>query len=177
MSTTDPQQELLAEVDKENNVIGSIPRGEAHKSPDKIYRTIAVFVSRDDGKYLWQKRSETKDLYPGCWDFSVGGHVNYGQSYIDTAVRELKEELGLDVNDTELDFKGEILVNLPQSNEFFHVFSYKLKEEDNLKYEEEEISDTQWLTLEEVKQSIESRNVKWYPRPIQILNGLFFNKE
>jgi 8-oxo-dGTP pyrophosphatase MutT (NUDIX family) len=43
-----------------------------------------------------QKRSKTKDMYPGYWVFSVGGHVDSGDTYERAAKRELMEELGIE---------------------------------------------------------------------------------
>jgi isopentenyldiphosphate isomerase len=171
--TTDPQSELLTKVDKNNKVIGSIPRGVAHKSPDIIYRTIFVVVKNDKDKVLLQKRSSTKDLYPDCWDLSVGGHVNFGKSYIETAVQELKEELGIKASAKELNFIGEVLVKLPASNEFFHVFEYTLKPTDKIQLEADEVSDTKWMSINEIKESMQQQKLKWYPRPKQVIKALY----
>ena len=52
-------------------------------------------VVRTDGMILLQRRSMAKDLFPGWWDISVGGHVDAGESYDEAVVRELREELGI----------------------------------------------------------------------------------
>lgn len=175
-TTTDPQEELLTEVDKNNHVIGSIPRGLAHKSPDTIYRTIFVVVINEEGKILLQKRSSSKDLYPDCWDLSVGGHVDYGQSYEQTAVKELSEELGIEASANELKFVGEVLVKLPSSNEFFHVFEYYLKSTDNINLSTDEVASTKWMPMADVKKSIQQQKWKWYPRPVQVVEALYWSQ-
>lgn len=51
----------------------------------------------DDGGrpfVLLQRRSQTKDTWPGALDVAVGGHVRAGESLTDT-VREAEEEIGL----------------------------------------------------------------------------------
>lgn len=169
--TTDPQDELLTEVDSINRVIGPIPRGVAHSSPDRIYRTIFVIVKRGK-EILLQKRSPTKDLYPDCWDLSVGGHVNYGKSYVETAIKELKEELGIVATEKELRFLGEVLVKLPTSNEFFHVFEFTLDENDDIQIEPDEVSQIRWMTIKDIKESMEKGTLKWYPRPVQVMNAI-----
>ncbi|MBU2592613.1 MAG: NUDIX domain-containing protein [Patescibacteria group bacterium] len=171
--TTDPQEELLTEVNSNNEVIGSISREVAHNSPDKIYRTIFVVVKDKTNKILLQKRSSTKDLYPDCWDLSVGGHVNYGKSYLETAVKELEEELGIVTPAKELKFVGEVLVKLPTSNEFFHVFEYKLKPKDNIKLETNEVSKTIWMSIGQVKKTMQQQKLKWYARPLQVIKALY----
>lgn len=171
--TTDPQDELLTEVDQNNKVIGHIKRRVAHKSPNKFYRTISVFVKNNKNEFLWQKRSQTKDTYPNCWDYSVGGHVDFGKSYRQTAIRELKEELGIITTTKKLKFIGKVLVRLPKSNEFFYVFEYSLKLQDKVKIEKDEVSKIMWASIESIKKSIKYKELLWYPRPIQIIKALF----
>jgi len=171
--TTDAQSELITEVDKNNKVIGSISRGVAHNSPDKIYRTVFVVVKDKDNKILLQKRSSTKDLYPECWDLSVGGHVDYGKSYLETAIRELAEELGIVAFENDLKLIGEVLVNLPESNEFFQVFEYYLKPNDTIKIETEEVDKTTWMTIDQIKESMKKERYRWYPRPLQVVAALY----
>ena len=167
------QSELLTEVDKNNKVIGSISRGVAHNSPDKIYRTIFVVVKDKDKKILLQKRSSTKDLYPECWDLSVCGHVAYGKSYLETAVKELAEELGIVASKNDLKLIGEVLVNLPKSNEFFQVFEYCLKSSDTIKIKIDEVDKTTWMSIDQIKESMKKEQNKWYPRPLQVVAALY----
>lgn len=171
--TTDPQEELLTQVDENNNVIGSISRKTAHNSPNVYYRTIYVLVKNDSGEVLIQKRSTTKDLYPNCWDISVGGHVNFNKSYLETAVRELGEELGVKVKPEDLLLKGEVLVRLPKSSEYFNVFEYSLKPGEGIIANLEEIGSTDWMTIEGIKKSMTQKTKQWYPRPEQVISALY----
>lgn len=173
MVITDSQQELLTEVDEYNNVIGPISRGIAHKSPNKYYRCIAVLVFDERKQLLIQKRSSTKDLYPNCWDISVGGHVGYGSSYIDTAIKELAEELGIKSGIKDLVDKGEVMVTLPESHEYFNVFEYHLKQHDNIKISKSEINNVKWMPFQEVREIIVKQPTDWYGRPIQIINQVY----
>lgn len=173
MTTTDPQNEMLTEVDLNNKVIGPISRKEAHRSPGKIYRTIFVLVKNNKGEMLLQKRSATKDLYPNCWDLSVGGHVNYQKTYEETAVKELEEELGIKTSEKKLIYKGEVLVKLPVSNEYFHVFEYLLEPTDKIRLAKEEITDSMWMKIEDLKESMKNKTLEWYPRPLQIIEALY----
>lgn len=173
VKTTDPQGELLTQVDEHNNVIGSIGRGVAHETPGIFYRTIFVLVKNDKEEILIQKRSSTKDLYPDCWDLSVGGHVNFGQSYEETAAREIGEELGVEALEEDLIPKGEVLVKLSNSGEYFNVFEYNLKPGQEISALEEEIGDTKWMTIEDIKKSMKDKSLKWYPRPLQVIEALY----
>ena len=173
VNTTDPQGELLTRVDEYNKIIGSISRGAAHETPGVFYRTIYVLVKDEKGEILIQKRSTTKDLYPNCWDLSVGGHVNFGKSYEETAVRELGEELGLNVSEQDLVSKGEVIVKLPQSGEFFNIFEYSLKPGETISASQEEVNDTRWMSIEDIKQSMVDKSLQWYARPEQVIVALY----
>ena len=173
MATTDPQEELLIQVDEKNNIIGSISREDAHSTIGVFYRTIYVLVKSDRGEILVQRRGPTKDLYPNCWDISVGGHVNFGKSYLETAVREISEELGLKVEPNDLMLKGEVLVRLPKSNEYFNVFEYSLKPSEKVETNTEEIDSIGWIKIEEIKQSMADKSMQWYARPEQVISALY----
>jgi adenine/guanine phosphoribosyltransferase-like PRPP-binding protein/8-oxo-dGTP pyrophosphatase MutT (NUDIX family) len=44
---------------------------------------------------LAQRRDEEKELMPGLWDISVGGHVSAGENPYEAGLRECREEVGL----------------------------------------------------------------------------------
>jgi len=93
-NTTDDQQELFVLVDEHDEVIGTVLRKDAHSNPKLIHRSVGVLVFNAKKQLLFQKRSKTKDTFPGYWGISVGGHVNVGQTYEEAAKREMEEELG-----------------------------------------------------------------------------------
>jgi isopentenyldiphosphate isomerase len=82
-------------VDEEDRVIGTALRTEVHGNPDLIHRVAHVLVFSRDGRLFLQKRSPDKDVQPGKWDTSVGGHVDSGETYEAAAAREMSEELGV----------------------------------------------------------------------------------
>ena len=87
--------EMLEVVDKNGNVVGLVRRSEVHGNPALIHRVVHVLVFDRKGRLLLQKRSMNKDVAPGKWDTSVGGHVNPGEDILEAAKRETKEELGI----------------------------------------------------------------------------------
>ena len=62
-------------VDDEDRVIGQAPRSQCHGDPRLVHRVAHVLVFNSRGELLLQKRSVTKDIQPGKWDTSVGGHL------------------------------------------------------------------------------------------------------
>lgn len=96
-------QEKLDIVDEDDNVIGQDTRENIHKN-GLLHREIHVIIYNDRGGILFQKRSETKETYPGLLDISVGGHVDLGESYEETAIKELEEESGISADKNNLIF-------------------------------------------------------------------------
>lgn len=82
-------------VDADDHVIGKALRSECHGNPQLIHRVSHVLVFDRQGRLLLQKRSMNKDVQPGKWDTSVGGHLDPGESYETAAKREMFEELGV----------------------------------------------------------------------------------
>lgn len=86
--------EIFPVVDECGNVVGKATREECHSGSMLLHPVVHLhIVSKESGIYL-QKRSMSKDIQPGKWDTSVGGHVDYGESVKDALMREAREELG-----------------------------------------------------------------------------------
>lgn len=118
-NTTDDQDELFDIVDADDRVIGQATRRECNSNPKLIHRSVFVLIRNDAGLYLWQKRSATKDTCPGAWVTATSGHVSAGDDYLETAVRETKEELGVDVVPRRL---GKFLYRYARESEYSAIF-------------------------------------------------------
>src|ERR1700722_17566559 len=90
------QDEIFDVVNDRDEVIGQNTRGEVHRLGLK-HRAVHVLVFNRRGEIFLQKRSMRKDTFPGAWDSSASGHLDSGESYDDCAVRELREEIGLQI--------------------------------------------------------------------------------
>jgi len=87
--------EMFDVVDENDRVLRSEPRETVHVN-NLRHRAVHMILSNRAGEILLQKRSIWKDRNPGLWDASAAGHVDSGESYLDAASRELREELGVD---------------------------------------------------------------------------------
>jgi 16S rRNA (adenine1518-N6/adenine1519-N6)-dimethyltransferase len=106
-------------VDECDRVIGSAARGEVHGN-NLRHRAVHMLLFNKAGEVFLQKRSRSKDRHPLTWDSSAAGHVEAGEEYDQAAMRELREELGLETPLTRL-------VRLPASEqtgqEFIWVYT------------------------------------------------------
>lgn len=93
--------EYFDKVDQNDHVIGKISREQAHKF-NLLHRAVHIFIKGQNGKWLLQKRSSKKDLDPLLLTTSCSGHVDSGETYLDAAVRECEEELGLTISSKDL---------------------------------------------------------------------------
>ncbi|MGB8170892.1 MAG: 16S rRNA (adenine(1518)-N(6)/adenine(1519)-N(6))-dimethyltransferase RsmA, partial [Chthoniobacteraceae bacterium] len=92
---TGPAQDVHGEifdvVDEGDRVIGQKSRFEVHRQK-MLHRAVHIFVFNEAGELFLQRRSKWKDVHPLRWDSSAAGHVNAGQTYDETAPREIEEE-------------------------------------------------------------------------------------
>ena len=82
-------------VDEEGHVIGSATRGECHSGKKLLHPVVHLHVFNSKGEVYLQRRPDWKDIQPGKWDTSVGGHIDYGEKPEQALVREVREELGI----------------------------------------------------------------------------------
>jgi len=95
--------EMLEIVDENDNIIGLETREKVHKE-GLLHREIHVFFLTPKGEIIFQHRAKDKDTYPDKLDATVGGHVDPSMTYEETAVKECKEETGVDIDTSKLLF-------------------------------------------------------------------------
>ncbi len=77
-------------------------RSEVHRK-GLWHRTVHVWMFNEKGDVLLQKRSGLKESHPGLWDISCAGHISAGETSMGTAIKELNEELGVIVQEKDLE--------------------------------------------------------------------------
>lgn len=82
-------------VNEKDEIVGKISENEQKSVKPSQLRFINIIIINNDNMIVVPKRSSNRKLFPNCYDFSVGGHVNSGENYEEAAYRELKEELGI----------------------------------------------------------------------------------
>ena len=113
--------EMFDYVDENDRIIGQETRAGVHRK-GLYHRAVHIFSRSESRKWILQRRSAEKDLEPLLWTTSCSGHVDTGEAYLDAAIREFQEELGVPVNSSDL---VEILRLSPcveTGNEFVRVY-------------------------------------------------------
>jgi isopentenyldiphosphate isomerase len=116
--------EVFPLVDEEGRVVGSARRAEVHGNPTLIHPVVHCLVEDDQGRLLLQHRSLNKDIQPGRWDTSVGGHVAFGESIDAAIVREIEEELGVSVRREALRSLYRYVMRSAIETELVHTFAW-----------------------------------------------------
>lgn len=144
------QKELFEVVDKKGNVVSTATRQECHSNKELIHRVAHVIVCNSNGEMLLQKRSISKDIQPGKWDTSVGGHLMVGESYFRAAKRELEEELG--IKNAEIKPLYDYLWKSEVETEL--VKTYFCRYDGKITFQESEIDGVKFFSLYEIKTNL-----------------------
>lgn len=165
--------EIFDVVDENGNPVGeTVERGRAHAEGIR-HRTAHIWIIREkDGRVqvLLQKRSAEKDSFPGRFDTSSAGHIQAGDEPRESALRELKEELGIEAEKEDLDFAGTFRIQYDlefhgkpfRDNEVAFVYVYRKNvDETRLVLQTEELECTEWFDLEETYRVCLARDQKF----------------
>lgn len=136
--------ELLDLVDENDNVIGGKRRSEIYAENLSNFRVINVFVINSKGELWIPRRSSTKRIFPLCLDMSVGGHVESGESYEEALKRELKEELSLEIEETNCRLLGHLTPQKYKVSAFMKV--WEIKTDKTPDYNKNDFIEYFWLT-------------------------------
>ncbi len=85
-------------VNENGQIIGKAPRSICHNGSKLLPPVVHIHIFDSKHRLLLQKRSKSKDIQPGLWDTSVGGHISSGEKLEDALKREASEELGLNID-------------------------------------------------------------------------------
>ncbi|HUX95002.1 MAG TPA: NUDIX domain-containing protein [Bacteroidales bacterium] len=150
MNYSDPS-EIFPVVDEDGNIIGEAPRSVCHDGiSNLLHPVVHIHLLNRKGELYLQKRSVKKDIQPGKWDTSVGGHISPGETAESALRREAYEELKL--SDLQTEFIGRYIWESPREKEL--VYSYSALSDDNPEINPDEIEDGKYWQVEEIKSSL-----------------------
>ena len=154
----DDKKRLTGEVIKKGD---AIPTG-------RYYLTVVVFIENDVGEFLLQKRVKKKD---GKWA-TTGGHPKSGDSSLEGVVTEIKEELGININQNEL-----TLYKTKRTVDDFVDMYYVRKniDIDKIVLQATEVDDVVWADRKKIQKLISngdfsSSHIEFYKSCLKFLN-------
>ncbi len=149
--------ELIDIVDHNGIPTGvSVPKSEIH-SKGHLHNTAHVWCYTSEGQILLQQRSASKVICPLLWDVSVAGHVDAGETNEQAAIREAKEEIGLEISEAKLIKIGvfECFQSYPNGiidNEFHNTYIIEINNNiDDLRPQKEEVEALKFVSTSEFK--------------------------
>ncbi len=153
-------KEYFDVLDENGNKTGKIKlRNEVHRDGD-WHKAVHIWIINDKGDILLQRRCPTKDSNPNMLDISSAGHLTAGDDSLSGAIRELKEELNIDIEPNELQFiktikRSSKYTSTFINNEFDDLYILRTtKSIDDMKYQEEEISEIFYVPYKEFKSMV-----------------------
>ena len=151
--------EYIDIFDENNNPTGKIKEKTQAHEDGNFHRTAHIWIMNDKKELLLQKRSATKKSHPNCWDISGAGHIRAGESVINGAIRELKEELGVETKESELQYIVTIKsTKNPKNMEFGYVYLLKCNNQvEEYIFEDNEVSEVKYVYFEELEKMVEER--------------------
>lgn len=138
--------ERVAWVDERDNLLGGLPRAEL-RGGGLIGRGTFILLFNSRGELCVHRRTLSKAVYPGYWDVAAGGMVGEGESYAESAARELFEELG--IAEAPLREHGRFFFDEPGNRLWGAVFS--AVSDAPLALQPEEVMEARFVTLEQAQ--------------------------
>lgn len=141
--------------------------------PAGRYRNVIhICVFNSAGQMLIQQRQSNAHSFPNLWDVSVGGGVSQGETPQMAATREIREELGLSYDFSQI--PPTVTVTFFEGFDDVFIIHMELQP-DQLRLQPEEVQDARWATLEEILSMID--NGIFIPYRKSFIDLLFFLRD
>lgn len=161
--------EYLDILDENGNKTGEKDTRENIHKLGLLHSEVAAFIYTDTGKVILQKRKSNKATYAGVWSVT-GGHVLAGENNEEAIIREIKEELNLNIEKEKVIFvttyKSKKVKDDMINNKFFSIYNVEISENqfETIEIQKEELEDIKLFSIEEIE-SIMNSGDKQYKFP------------
>ncbi len=154
------QEELIEEVDWNDNVLKIRPKREL-KQERFLHRGVVIIPKSEDNKFILCRRAKHKFPFPDVWCCAIGGHVRLNEAYEQAALREMKEEIGIE---TELIKVAKVKYNGEKEKVIHEVYTTKDNLDINsLNCDPEEIQFLKSFTIKEISEMIQQNPKNFIP--------------
>ena len=137
--------------------------------PDEHIAVAIIYIENSKGEFMIQKTSKEKG---GIYS-ATGGHINHDETPYDAILREVKEEIGIDISNEDVVSLGSICVDFPVRFIFYLKKDVDLN--NDLKLDETEVESMHYMTKEELLKVIDEGNM--HKGHISVLHEVLNYKE
>lgn len=148
------------------------------KDKDEIYKTgewfrsVHIWIVNDNNELLLQKRSLYKTTFPNLWAVSVSGHVMAGETSIQAVIREVKEELDIDINSNQCKYlftiRRQNIFNNCINRVYDDVYIVKLNiDVANTNIQRTELNEIKYFNLYNLKDMLENYDPRFVPLDLE----------
>ena len=173
--------ELLDIVDENNNLTGEFVDREIVHSEGLLHREVGVIILNDNNEMLLEKRAVTKKQSPNKWALCAG-HIEAGDTPENAILREVKEEIGIDITRKDLQFldvfkRDKKFDNGQHNNTYVYIYIYKTnKKLEDYTIQTEELSEVKYFPIKVIEKALDEKNSDYafYDEPYikEILNRI-----
>ncbi|MBN2546299.1 MAG: NUDIX domain-containing protein [Spirochaetes bacterium] len=142
------QLEFFDIVDESGSIIAKKTRKKCHDGSKLLHPVVHVHIINSKKMILLQKRALSKEIQPGKWDTSVGGHIQSGETVINAILRESFEETGIKINPDNLIFVKKYIFESDIEREL--VYTHVYYSDEKVKFQKSEIDEVNFFTKNEV---------------------------
>jgi isopentenyldiphosphate isomerase len=145
--------EIWEILDENGNRTGKLIKRGSPMKKHEYHLVVHVWIRNNSGQYLITKRTSTKS-FPGMWETTVGSAV-VGDASLNTALREVKEEIGVDLSPESGKLLYRVKRNYPGIQDFADVWLFNQEVDiDEVIYQPEEVCGAKWVTPEQINTMI-----------------------
>ena len=133
------------------------------------HKTAHIWSINSKGEILLQHRAKDKKNFPNMWDISVAGHISSGESSEQGALREIKEEIGIDLFVSDLKYIGTVVQKLVLNNgtyidnELNNIYIFRLEDDKNIEIQKEALNQLRWLSVPKFKKWVDEKKTDLVP--------------
>lgn len=156
--------EMVAVLDEGNAVIGAATRSVV-RAQNLRHACVTVLVSNSAGQVYVHRRTETKDVYPGCYDMMAGGVLQAGEEPAVAAAREAEEELGV----TGVGLVPLAEADYADAHSQYHAYGYTTTYDGPIRWQPEEVAWGTWVSPDELLAMVEDPAYSFAPDTLAFL--------
>lgn len=160
--------ELIDVLDEFGNPTGEVETKEEIYRKGLWHRSSHIWIENDNHELLVQKRNPYKKTFPNLWAISVAGHVDSGETSRQAAIRELKEEVDLDVKEEELEYLFTIKRVQPYHDSYIRVMDdvyllHRNIDVEKTKLQVEELTDIKYVYYQYLENIFKEKDKDYVP--------------